>query len=59
MKKKKIIFTGGHHNSTLVVALSARKTGYQVVWIGHKFATQGSKSFLLSTKKSPNKKFLF
>lgn len=45
MKKKKIIFTGGHHNSTLVVALSARKAGYQLVWIGHKFATRGSKSF--------------
>lgn len=44
MKKKKIIFTGGHHNSTLVVALSGRKAGYEPVWIGHKFATRGSKS---------------
>ena len=44
MKKKKIIFTGGHHNSTLVIALATRKAGYQPVWIGHKFATRGSKS---------------
>jgi len=44
MTKKKILFTGGHHNSTLVVALLARKQGYQPVWVGHKFATRGSKS---------------
>ena len=59
MKKKKIIFTGGHHNSTLVVALSARKTGYQVVWIGHKFATQGSKSFSAEYQEVTKQKIPF
>ena len=59
MKKKKIIFTGGHHNSTLVVALSARKAGYQPVWIGHKFATRGSKSFSAEYQEVTKQKIPF
>jgi UDP-N-acetylglucosamine--N-acetylmuramyl-(pentapeptide) pyrophosphoryl-undecaprenol N-acetylglucosamine transferase len=42
--KKLIIFTGGHHNSSLVVAQALRKEGYQIIWIGHKFTSKGEKS---------------
>lgn len=40
-----IVFTGGHHNSTLEVAKCCREAGYQVYWLGHKFASLGDKSF--------------
>lgn len=51
MKKKKILFTGGHHNSGLEVALSARKNGYEVIWIGHKFASREDKSLSAEYKE--------
>jgi UDP-N-acetylglucosamine--N-acetylmuramyl-(pentapeptide) pyrophosphoryl-undecaprenol N-acetylglucosamine transferase len=41
--KKRIIITGGHHNSALVVAEELRKRGYEVVWFGHKFTMWGDK----------------
>lgn len=44
MSKQTIVFTGGHHNSGLEVALAARKSGHEVVWIGHKFTSRGDKS---------------
>lgn len=43
-KNKLIIFTGGHHNSSLVVAQALQKEGYSVIWIGHKFTAKGEKS---------------
>lgn len=42
--KKLIVFIGGHHNSTLEVAESAMKNGYEVLWLGHKFNTGDNKS---------------
>jgi UDP-N-acetylglucosamine--N-acetylmuramyl-(pentapeptide) pyrophosphoryl-undecaprenol N-acetylglucosamine transferase len=42
--KPTIVFTGGHHNSALVVASYLKKEGYQIAWIGHKFAAGGDKS---------------
>lgn len=42
--KPTIVFTGGHHNSALVVALHLKKEGYQIAWIGHKFAAGGDKN---------------
>lgn len=42
--KPTIVFTGGHHNSALVVALYLKKEGYQIAWIGHKFAAGGDKN---------------
>lgn len=41
---KTIIFTGGHHNSTLEIAKSCHQLGHKVIWIGHKFASKGDKS---------------
>lgn len=40
---KTIVFTGGHHNSALVVAESLLKQGYKVAWIGHKFTMKEDK----------------
>lgn len=42
--KPTIVFTGGHHNSALVVALQLKKEGYPIVWFGHKFAAGGDKN---------------
>lgn len=42
--KPLIAFTGGHHNSALVIAKNLQKEGYPIIWIGHKFAAKGDKS---------------
>lgn len=42
--KKRIVFTGGHHNSALVVANILKKEGFEVFWFGHKFTSKGDKS---------------
>ncbi|MBI3954561.1 glycosyltransferase [Candidatus Collierbacteria bacterium] len=44
MKSKTVVFTGGHHNSSLVVAKALKKEGYQLVWFGRKFGSGGDKS---------------
>ena len=38
---KKIVITGGHHNSALVVAKELRRRGVEVIWIGHRQAAAG------------------
>lgn len=40
---KIIVFTGGHHNSALVLALNLRAQNHKIVWIGHKFTMRGDK----------------
>lgn len=40
----KIIITGGHHNSALVVARDLASLGHQVVWIGHRYASRGDRN---------------
>ncbi len=42
--KPTIAFTGGHHNSALVVAKELKKMGYPLIWFGHKFTASGDKS---------------
>lgn len=42
--KKTLMFVGGHHNSTLVIAKAMQKEGYEPIWIGHKFSSRGDKS---------------
>jgi len=42
--KPSVVFTGGHHNSALVIALALKKEGYPIYWIGHKFAAGGDKN---------------
>src|SRR3989344_2858292 len=41
---KTILFTGGHHNSALVLALALAKQGHHLAWIGHKFTMRGNKA---------------
>lgn len=38
---KTIIFTGGHHNSALLVAKELKKKGYRILWLGHRHASKG------------------
>lgn len=40
---KRIVFTGGHHNSALVVATELKRLGYDILWLGHKFTMRGEK----------------
>lgn len=42
--KSTIVFTGGHHNSSLVIAKMLKKQGYKIAWIGHKYASSKDKS---------------
>lgn len=46
-----IIFTGGHHNSSLEVAKLLQKDGYRIIWIGHKFTAKGEKSLSAEFKE--------
>ncbi|MFC1711477.1 glycosyltransferase, partial [Patescibacteria group bacterium] len=40
----KIVFTGGHHNSALVVASALEKKGFKIYWFGHKHTMKNDKS---------------
>ncbi len=37
----KIVFTGGHHNSALVVAQYFLNKDHQVLWYGHRYSSRG------------------
>ena len=37
----KIVITGGHHNSALVVAQELVKRGHKIVWVGHRHSSRG------------------
>ncbi|MFH2019213.1 MAG: glycosyltransferase [bacterium] len=39
MKKLKVVITGGHHNSALVVARALEAKGHTVYWFGHRHAS--------------------
>lgn len=41
---KLIVFTGGHHNSTLEVAKQAMSQGYKAIWFGQKYNSGDGKS---------------
>lgn len=43
MPKTTVVFTGGHHNSSLVVAKELQKEDVKIVWIGHKYSMSGDK----------------
>jgi UDP-N-acetylglucosamine--N-acetylmuramyl-(pentapeptide) pyrophosphoryl-undecaprenol N-acetylglucosamine transferase len=42
--KKTILFTGGHHTSALSIAKITKKEGFNIVWVGHKYAASRDKS---------------
>ena len=41
---KTLIFTGGHHNSSLEVAKSLKHQGVNIIWFGHKHSMWGDKN---------------
>ena len=42
---KKIVFTGGHHNSALVLAKLLAEKGHKIIWFGHSFAAKADRNF--------------
>jgi UDP-N-acetylglucosamine--N-acetylmuramyl-(pentapeptide) pyrophosphoryl-undecaprenol N-acetylglucosamine transferase len=42
--RKTIIFTGGHHNSALLLAKMLKKEGHEIIWFGHRHSIQGDKN---------------
>ena len=56
---KKVVFTGGHHNSALVLARAMRQKGWQVYWFGHKHTMAGEKSVSLEFKEITKAGFPF
>jgi len=55
----KILITGGHHNSALVIAESLRSAGYQVVWVGHRHTMVDDPHDSLEYQEVTAKKFPF
>lgn len=54
----RIVITGGHHNSALLVAEEIKKKGWEVFWFGHKFTMIGDRNpgaeyFAVTQKKIP------
>lgn len=41
---KTLIFTGGHHTSSLVVAKTLKNQGWNIVWFGHRHTSLGDKA---------------
>ena len=41
---RKLVFTGGHHTSALVVAKELQKKGWKILWFGHKHSMWADKS---------------
>jgi UDP-N-acetylglucosamine:LPS N-acetylglucosamine transferase len=41
MNSKPIVFTGGHHNSALLVAKRLKSRGNKIIWLGHKYTMKG------------------
>lgn len=56
---KTILFTGGHHNSSLVLAIALKKLGHKVFWIGHKFTMRGDKVVSAEYQEVTNSGIIF
>ena len=41
---KRVVITGGHHSSALVVAEALRQEGFEIIWLGHKYSLAGDKN---------------
>lgn len=59
IKAKKIVFTGGHHTSALVVADELRKKGFQIIWLGHKYTMVGINNVSLEFQDVTKRKIKF
>ena len=40
---KTVVFTGGHHTSSLVVAKALQAKGWRIVWFGHRYSMWGDR----------------
>jgi len=51
MKKKKVIFTGGHHTSALIIAKALRQKRAKIYWFGHKYTMKRAKNLSAEYKE--------
>jgi UDP-N-acetylglucosamine--N-acetylmuramyl-(pentapeptide) pyrophosphoryl-undecaprenol N-acetylglucosamine transferase len=56
---KNIVFTGGHHNSALLVAKALKKKGFNIYWFGHKHTMKDDKSLSLEIREVKKEKIPF
>lgn len=50
----KIIFTGGHHNSSLIVAKSLLDRGHKIFWLGHRYSMENDRSLTAEYQEVTN-----
>ncbi len=53
-KNKRIIFTGGHHNSALVLAKKLKDRGFSILWLGHKYTMSKDKTLSAEYREVTN-----
>jgi len=51
MTNKTIVFTGGHHNSALLIAKALKKKGFEIYWFGHKHTMEKEESLSLEIRE--------
>lgn len=56
---RRIVITGGHHNSALVIANGLRKKGYEIIWFGHKHTMRRDPSVSAEYKEVTKNGFHF
>jgi UDP-N-acetylglucosamine--N-acetylmuramyl-(pentapeptide) pyrophosphoryl-undecaprenol N-acetylglucosamine transferase len=54
-KLRPIIFTGGHHNSALVVAKLLQESGHKILWLGHKTSISQAQDYVSEEIKDVQK----
>ncbi len=55
----RVIISGGHHNSALVIAEGLRDKGHEVIWIGHRYTMIGDAHDSLEYQEVSAKNFPF
>ena len=55
----RIVITGGHHNSALVIAEKLKQKGHEIIWFGHKYSMVGDKNPSAEYLEVTKKNFLF
>jgi len=51
MKTRKVVLTGGHHTSALIIAKALRQKGAKAYWFGHKYTMKGAKNLSAEYKE--------
>lgn len=55
----KILVTGGHHNSALVIAQALRQKNYSIIWAGHRYTMVGDRHDSLEYQEVTEANFPF